>query len=373
VKPDGPGVIPAGRSFGVGARLVRNWIAPFESFKIGDEEIRNTHLRIGEITLFDADMLLGADFFLSHRIYISNIQNKLYFSYNGGAVFNLKTAPESEKPAPGADPAAEQTTPPTGNGEPVDAASYARRGEGFAARRDYEHAIADLTRACQLDPTEPMYLYERGRAYWQNSQKDLALSDFNASLKLRPDDAYVLLARAELRLALRDQTGAASDFQMASASAPGEADLHFAIAQAYVRIGLMTEAVTEFTLWIPVHEADSKWAAAMNGRCWARALLGQELEKALDDCTAALKVYPKSATFLDSRGLVRLRQGDFKKSLADYDEAINLHSANAWTFYGRGIDKLRLGLAAEGQTDIEVARALRPDIREEAAKYGITP
>ena len=30
------------------------------------------------------DMLLGMDFFLSHHIYISKAQHRLYFTYNGG-------------------------------------------------------------------------------------------------------------------------------------------------------------------------------------------------------------------------------------------------------------------------------------------------
>jgi hypothetical protein len=33
-------------------------------------------------------MLLGADFFVSHRIYVSNAQHKMYFTYNGGPVFS---------------------------------------------------------------------------------------------------------------------------------------------------------------------------------------------------------------------------------------------------------------------------------------------
>jgi hypothetical protein len=65
---------------------VQTWIAPFASFRIGDEEIRNTHLRIGDTGLRDVDMLIGADFFLSHRIYVASSQHKLYFTYNGGPV-----------------------------------------------------------------------------------------------------------------------------------------------------------------------------------------------------------------------------------------------------------------------------------------------
>jgi hypothetical protein len=39
------------------------------------------------------DMVLGADFFLTHRIYVANNQQKMYFTYNGGPVFDLSRNP----------------------------------------------------------------------------------------------------------------------------------------------------------------------------------------------------------------------------------------------------------------------------------------
>jgi hypothetical protein len=70
----------------------------FSSFRIGDEEIRNTRLRIGAIGIAEADMLIGADFFLSHRIYVASSQHKLYFTYNGGPLFNLNAEPPPAPP-----------------------------------------------------------------------------------------------------------------------------------------------------------------------------------------------------------------------------------------------------------------------------------
>jgi predicted aspartyl protease len=93
VKTDMPGVTDGGLSGGVGRNVMKTYIAPFDSFKFdGGEEIRHTHLRIADINA-DADMLLGADFFLSHRVFVAQSQNKLYFTYNGGPVFNLGVAP----------------------------------------------------------------------------------------------------------------------------------------------------------------------------------------------------------------------------------------------------------------------------------------
>jgi hypothetical protein len=99
VTPTSAGVVAGGQWRGIGSGTGQTWIAPFASFKIGDEEIRSTHLRIGGEQL-SVDMLLGADFFLSHHIYVSPGQHKLYFTYNGGPVFDLKTdSPPQTPPA----------------------------------------------------------------------------------------------------------------------------------------------------------------------------------------------------------------------------------------------------------------------------------
>jgi predicted aspartyl protease len=119
ITPESPGVVPAGVGLGIGREPVSTWIAPFQSFKIGDEEIRNTHLRIAAGGLPSSDMLIGADFFLSHRVYVANSQSKLYFTYNGGPVFNLTAEPQGpdndrapNSPVPGSPPPS--SPPPAG-------------------------------------------------------------------------------------------------------------------------------------------------------------------------------------------------------------------------------------------------------------------
>jgi tetratricopeptide (TPR) repeat protein len=270
VKTDAPGVVKAGFSHGIGSRVIQTWIAPFDSFKIGDEEVKHTKLRIGEIGGVEADMLIGADFFLSHRIYVASSQRKLYFTYNGGPVFNLTStlpgltasAPDANDSAPGANTSADGTPPaatptavasttssapggtdaattsapeplatagidlpesgsdstpppaagpppPIPAGEPTDAAGFARRGSAFAARRDYARALSDLTRACELAPTDANYFYLRGRVRLASRQPVLALEDFHQTLQLKPDHVQALMSVAAMRLAQGGRTDAA--------------------------------------------------------------------------------------------------------------------------------------------------------------------
>ncbi len=406
ITPDSAGVIPAGMTSGMGRHLVPTWIAPFASFKIGDEEIRNTRLRIGALGLYSdrrpVDMLLGPDFFLSHRVYVANSQRKLYFTYNGGPVFNLTTvAPASAgaNPAPVADatpaggtvpqaaaaqdaaagsvaasPAA-ATSPGSQSAEELhDASAFSRRGTAFTARHDFTHAIADLTRACELAPGEADYFYQRGMAYLGNRRADLAMADFDRAVQLDPNDLQALVVRATLHTRRHEEQAAIADLQAADRVAPREADVRMQLGELFQHNDQFPQAIAQYTIWIEVHDSgDVRMASALNARCWTRALWNQELEQALRDCNAALKQLPNTAALLDSRGLVQLRRGEYDKAIVDYDQALKLGAPRPWTLYGRGIARLRKGLTADGHADIASATALDPNIAAQAGKYGLTP
>lgn len=95
VKTTDPRARYLGFSRGVDRADIKTWAAPFASVKIGDEEIRNTQLQIGDSGVVDFDILVGADFFLSHHVYVANSQDKLYFTYNGGPVFSVGAPQEA--------------------------------------------------------------------------------------------------------------------------------------------------------------------------------------------------------------------------------------------------------------------------------------
>jgi predicted aspartyl protease/tetratricopeptide (TPR) repeat protein len=394
IRPDSPGVVAGGLTGGFGRNTVPSYIAPFESFKIGDEEIRHTRLRIADLEFGDADMLIGPDFFLSHRILIANSQQKLYFTYNGGPVFNLTPlnyaaapgAPDSPAAAsPGGDAApvssAAQDRPPEVSKAMVadngDAADFGRRGAAMAARGDYDHALIALSRACQLAPDNPEYFLQRSRVYTRMGNRDLAVKDLDQTLKLNPQHVTALVSRAELLFSNGDITGATANLDAANRTAAKQEDLRYEMAEGYGSVDRLSAAVEQFDLWIAAHAEDERIPSAQNGRCWARALAGSDLSLALKDCDAALKRAGKGSPFYakvaDSRGLVFLRLGDYAKSIADYDAAIAIVPKNAWSWYGRGIDKLRQHQTAAGDADITQAKSLEPKIAEAFARHGIEP
>ena len=378
IDPAGAGVTPGGVQRGIGRRMIPSWIAPVASFKIGDEEVRNTRLRIAEMALPNIDMLLGADFFLSHRVYVANSQHRIYFTYNGGPVFNLASTPLADA----GPPAAAGSTPdklagkPAGapedaKTEPTDAESFSRRGMAFAGRREFAPAIADLTRAATMAPTESKYFTQRAIVYLQNGQLFLAMADLNQALKLKPDDTQALVTRARLRLGGREMTAAIADLDAADRVLPKEADIRLEMGNLYDRADAGAAAIAQYSLWIKAHPDDNRMAQALNGRCWVRALWNIDADRAVADCDGAVRRDRKIASYLDSRGLAHLRLGENDQAIADYDAALALQPKIAWSLYGRGIAKLRKGLTTEGQADLTAAVAVAPTLAAQARAHGL--
>jgi tetratricopeptide (TPR) repeat protein len=375
VKQDSAGVVEGGYFTGIGRGATKTYLGTFSSFKIGDEEIRNTRLRFGDISVDNVDMLLGADFFLSHRIYVASSENKLFFTYNGGRVFNLtaSTSPSgSTEPAAGASPEVQ-----TGADRPGDAEAFSRRGTAFAARRDYDHALAELTRACELAPDEAEYFYQRGVVYREIGQGAPAMADFNRAIELKPEDLGALAARAALRVNGGDRDGAIADLDATDRAAPQQADVRLFLAQAYEHLDLPAPSIAQYDLWIASHREDARTAQALSNRCRVRALQGEDLALALAECNEALRSDAKGSALLartlGSRALVRLRSGDYAKSIADYDDALKLAPKDPWSLYGRGVAEIRGNKTAAGNADLAAATEISASIGDAFKRHGITP
>ena len=363
VKPGDPGVEPAGFTGGLGRSRVPVWFAHFASVKIGDEVVHNPRLRIGDIGLKNSDMLIGADFFISHRVYVANSVRKMFLTYTGGNIFDQTARRDGEQVSA---PTQDQAQAPS------DAEGFSRRGAVFAAQHDLTRALADFSKAIELAPHEARYRLERAHAYLFEGKPESALADLDQAITLDPNDVPALIERAQLRVARHERAPALADLDAAARAVAGPAMERLEIAGLYDSLEAPEGAIVQYDIWIPAHHEDARLAQALNGRCWSRALAGQDLNKALGDCDAALHLRPHTAAFLDSRGLVRLRMGDWDRAIADYDESLKLTPKSAWSLFGRGIAKRHKGQTTEAQKDIDDAVAIAPNLPARAKRAGIS-
>lgn len=349
---------PNGLMHGAGKGAARQWTGPFDRFELGGEQIDHNRLQVGEFEMDDGEMLLGVDFFLSHHLYVSTQQKKMYFTYDGGPVFVLNKA-------------ADAATAPSAAADTLDADGLLRRGAASRARRDLAGALADLDRACALAPANAACFATRAGVHADLKQPEAALADLDTALRLDPALAGARLERAWMRRDDDPPEATLADLAELDRTLPPQSQIRSSMADLYAELQMPAQVVVQLDHWIPFHPHDIALAGAYDERCRSRVRLGVALDKALDDCDAAVDLDGKAAAYLDSRGWVRLRMGQWARAKSDFDKALARRPGLTASLYGRGIAQARLGDAAASQADLAAARRLRPTIAEDMRPLGL--
>ena len=352
---------PAGRTGGAGAEFAREWTARVDRFELGGEKVSNNLMRVTDVSDNEYGMLLGLDYFLSHRVYVSRLQGKVYATWNGGPVFAkdaAKAGDYDQRYAAKAEAIAAD-----------DADGFARRGNAALVAGDPARALEDLDRAIALAPTVALHHESRSRVRQALRQPKEALADLDEALRLDPSMTEARLHRAQLRAAAGDRAGAAEDLAALDAALPPGANLRAAMAQMHARRDEAPQALKQFDLWIRTHPRDLQLASMHGERCWMRTRMNLEIEQAVDDCKEAVDLDGDEATYHSFLGWARLRQGEAAAARKAFDRAIALKPL-AWAHYGRGVALTRLNEPDKARQDFEAARRIAPAIDERVRKAG---
>lgn len=227
---------------------------------------------------------------------------------------------------------------------------------------DRSGAAADLDRVLILAPDADRHL-ERAqlrnredRAGWEG--------DLAAAAKLGLDQASLWRARGALELRVKNYDAASAALDKAAKLAPKSVHLRELRRALLIRQGRGAEVLAQMDAEL------TPSAEALNSRCWTRATLNVQLDRALDDCEAALRLQPLNAGYLDSRALVHFRAGRFARAIADYDAALKTNPGIAASLFGRGLTRAAMG--GDGSADFAAARAIFPQIDDEFASWNLT-
>lgn len=384
INLSGPGVIPTVTG-GFGRHFVKGWVVPVAKIAIGDEQILNAHIDVVDDSNSGShdlpDMLLGEDYMMAHHIYVARRQQMIYFTYSGGKPFRTSreiphaastSASASEAPAPFVPPSGTFLVAAVANsaGDPKTADAVGRRGAARFSARDFPGALADLNEAVRQSPGTADYYIERARIYRQMGNTVAARADLDKAITLDSNNGQLLRMRAGERLAAKDRNGALADAEAAARVTPPTSLASAELASFFIRLHQPARAVPMLDAVIAAHDHDAELENLLNARCWARALADIDLDKALTDCNRAIK-NDRSPDRLDSRGLVYFQKRNFAAAISDYDAALKIAPRQAWSLYLRGQAKIALGQTDIGKADQAAAQAIRTDIAEEIAGYGI--
>ena len=110
----------------------------------------------------------------------------------------------------------------------------------------------------------------------------------------------------------------------------------------------------------------------LNGKCWMAGAWNYNVENALDFCDRAVSLSGQEAWVIDSRALVKYRQGRIEEALDDYETVLSKEPGTASSLYMRGLIRLDQG-DRRGNSDVEQARRINPQLVAQFSEYGLAP
>lgn len=87
------------------------------------------------------------------------------------------------------------------------ATDLSNQGQAKAEQQDYRGAIADISRAIQLNPNEADFYYQRGLILAKLEDQEGALKDFDDAILRNPNHGWAYFHRAGVAFGLSSNTG----------------------------------------------------------------------------------------------------------------------------------------------------------------------
>ena len=182
-------------------------------------------------------------------------------------------------------------------------------------------ACTEVINGAAYGPDQKAIAYRnRGNARADAGSSAQAVADLSEAIRLRPSDPASHAGRGRARLAVRDVEGAIADYGEALRLAPETPAYHVGRGHARFVKGDTPAAIADFSEAIRLNPKSS---SAFNRRGLAYRRSG-DLARAIDDYTAAIAINPIYALAYNNRGYVYEAQGRKDDAIADFRAALLL-------------------------------------------------
>jgi tetratricopeptide (TPR) repeat protein len=192
---------------------------------------------------------------------------------------------------------------------------YRSRGIAYFDQGKYDKAIADFTKAIQIEKTWD-FLFERGRAYFCNGQFPEAIADLTAALDLRPDNPLMLQTiryfRARAYQGEKKHDRAIADLTDCIGMGVTDSELYTFRAASHAELGGFDQAIDDLNEAMRIQPSPE----AYRGRADAHRKKGQ-FAKALADCTELIDLQPEAPSAYQLRAETYRAMGDDRKAALD--------------------------------------------------------
>lgn len=225
-----------------------------------------------------------------------------------------------------------------------------------------DQAIADYTKAIQLQSNYCVAYHNRANAHYDLGRYDPAIADYtkaiaNASDIVSEYRARGHLGRARAYRAMGNSLAAIDDFTEAINIDPGYQEAYSGRAEISADLGRVDHAIADCNKAIAMKPDD--WRA-LSVRAMALLSKGNTAD-ALDDLGQAAACAPAPAALLNNRGVLNRELGRFDQAIADFTKVIELRPQDSLAYYNRAETHYRTAAGALAMSDYGRAIELASD------------
>ena len=232
--------------------------------------------------------------------------------------------------------------------------AFAVLAEIYQKLCDYSRAIEEFSRSIELATTrerKAQYLYHRGVTYYEMEDFEKALVDFKKSCQLRPHHSGSWIWKAATCSRIEKWSDAIIGLQQAIAVRPSASCQYHKLGKPVAK-----RAIDYFENQI---QRGNTQPDCYRQRALAHQFLGKH-QDAIREYTIALKKEPDDVATLIRRGQSFAKTGDHDSACIDFTRAVELNKTDDSARYFRAISRLAQGKIEEARRDVLKAIKIAP-------------
>lgn len=207
--------------------------------------------------------------------------------------------------------------------------------DDFGMTVSYDNTVADFSMAISLDPTNATYYKGRARAYNLGDDYSRELVDETKAIELDPSNASYYSSRGYTYLSIKNYTKAVEDFTKAIELGKEDYFVYSSRGNAYTGQASYDLAIADYTKAIALMEQEG-WSLAYRYSLRGDAYMAKgDYNKAIADYTQALEIDDAQGFYKD-RALAYLKQQNYELAIADSSKAIELYTKDDDSYWIRG-------------------------------------
>jgi len=234
-------------------------------------------------------------------------------------------------------------------------AGYRWRGIAKHFRGLHEQAVADLTKAIELDRNDASAYANRGVVLSRMGRFVDAISDCTKAIELNPNSTTAYVTRGGAKKGAGRLDEAIADYSKALEINPGDATAYSNRGTAKGEKGDLDGAIADYTKAI---ELEPTYTSAYSNRATVECSKGL-FDEAIEDYTKAIALDPGLAALYTNRGTAKSAKRLFDEAIADHTKSIELDPTPA-AYGNRGLVRADKGLLRQAVDDLETALKLAP-------------